>query len=132
MSDHPTTGGCLCGAVRYESPDAPARTHFCHCNMCKRMSGGPFAYLAGFRKDRLTFTRGSPAYYRSSDRARRGFCPTCGSHLLYESLSPGAEYVYMAGGSLDHPEEAPITRHFGTSGWLPWLHIDDTLPREED
>lgn len=132
MTGKPTTGGCLCGAVRYESPDAPSRVSFCHCGMCKRMSGGPFGYYAGFKTGRLTFTRGAPAYYQSSTRARRGFCATCGSNLLFEYTNPPNGYVFVSGGSLDHPEDAPIVHHVGASGWLPWLHIDDGLPREDD
>ncbi|RIK91873.1 MAG: hypothetical protein DCC73_14495 [Proteobacteria bacterium] len=57
-----TSGGCLCGNIRYESPDAPENVHFCHCTMCRKISGGPFAYLAGFKKGRLRFLTGEPAY----------------------------------------------------------------------
>lgn len=125
LDEYQTTGGCLCGAVRYASPDLPERVHFCHCGMCKRMSGGPFSYFAGFKKNRLIFLKGEPTYYQSSQTGRRGHCARCGSHLLFEALLPESEYIYVTGGTLDHPERAPVTKHVGTDRWLPWLHIGD-------
>ncbi len=126
-----TTGGCLCGNIRYESPDTPENVHFCHCTMCRKMSGGPFAYLAGFKKGRLRFVSGEPAYYRSSEKARRGHCPVCGSHLTFEYITPEAKHVYVSGGSLDRPDLAPPIKHVGASTWLPWLHLEDGLERGE-
>jgi hypothetical protein len=43
MSDKRTlTGGCLCGAIRYEAKGTPALSAICHCRMCQRASGAPF------------------------------------------------------------------------------------------
>ena len=39
----PWTGGCLCGAVRYEAAEAPRRIGYCHCRMCQKAGGAPFA-----------------------------------------------------------------------------------------
>ncbi len=43
MSDKttPITGGCLCGAVRYESEEPPTDSNYCHCRICQRTSGAP-------------------------------------------------------------------------------------------
>ncbi len=75
MSDKtmPITGGCLCGAVRYESSEPPQRTLYCHCRMCQRAGGGPFKVSAFFRSDAVHFTRGRAKLYQSSDIAERVF-----------------------------------------------------------
>ncbi len=39
----PVTGGCLCGAVRYEAIEPPHHAEYCHCNTCKKARGGIFA-----------------------------------------------------------------------------------------
>ncbi|MGA0841157.1 MAG: GFA family protein [Pseudomonadales bacterium] len=37
------TGGCLCGAIRYELKQDPSIAAICHCTHCQRQSGGLFS-----------------------------------------------------------------------------------------
>lgn len=86
-------GSCLCGAVDVVAEDHHEIT-LCHCSMCRRWSGGPmFAVHCGTN---VTFSGSTPATYRSSDWAERGFCARCGTHLYYH-LIPGDEYILPAG-----------------------------------
>ena len=131
----PVTGGCLCGAVRYESQEPPIEGYYCHCTMCQKHYGSLFGATVKFSKTALRFTKGQPAYYRSSVVAQRGFCSTCGSPIafLYDALPD----VWISIGSLDHPNNWPLTKH---ASWgqtihlqvdskVSWLHIDDGLPQ---
>ncbi len=80
----PITGGCLCGAVRFEATEPPSWVGYCHCRMCQKAYGQPSGIFAGFKgaqKAALRFTKGNPTYYRSSAWLERGFCSTCGSPL---------------------------------------------------
>ena len=77
------TGGCLCGAVRYEVSEPPQKSGYCHCRMCQKASGAPCTVGVYFAKQALRITRGQPTFYRSSNVAERGFCRNCGSQLLY-------------------------------------------------
>jgi len=72
------TGGCQCGAVRYALYAAPEGS-VCHCRMCQKAVGGPFAALAKFAKTDLAWTRGQPASFRSSSASCRDFCAACGT-----------------------------------------------------
>ena len=117
------TGGCQCGAVRYEMLGAPQWTTICHCGMCKKASGQPFMAFAGGKADRLRWTRGTPAFFQSSDVAERGFCPQCGTPLTYGRK--GAETLSVTIGSLDDPAAVTPTLQNGVEGKLPWL---DDLP----
>src|SRR3546814_20260736 len=74
-------GGCLCGAVRYRIGD-PYGTGYCHCAVCRRMSGGPGVIWTSVEEGKSSLLDGSPLVYRSSDRARRPFCGACGPPLL--------------------------------------------------
>ena len=122
------TGGCQCGAVRYALSVAPQNAHFCHCRMCQRAVGGPFAALAGVPRDAIAFTRGEPKFYASSSVARRGFCADCGTPLTfgYDTVNR----ISITIGSLDHPEDCPIVRHYGVESKMPWLKLCDGLPEE--
>ncbi len=116
---HPTlTGGCQCGAVRYALFEAPDST-ICHCRMCQKAVGGPFAALAKVPLSRFAWTRGEPAAFRSSSAAQRHFCAACGTPLTFQYLDGDA--IEVTTGSLDTPALAPATKNFGTASRLPWI-----------
>ena len=123
-------GGCQCGALRYQF-QAPLRDiAHCHCSVCRRSSGGIVTTwitvpLASFR-----WLAGTPREYASSASCTRSFCPTCGAQLcLFTTLSPQTLDVTVA--TLDHPELAPADRHIWVQSRLPWLHLDQQLPEEQ-
>ncbi len=122
------TGGCQCGAVRYEVRAPLEMVHYCHCRMCQRAVGNAFALIAGAPRDKLVWVRGMPRLFNSSSLATRGFCNECGTPLTFgyhESM-----FTYLTVGSLDHPEMVMPERHYGIESAIPWLHIADDLPRE--
>ena len=122
------TGGCLCGAVRYRAEADPLRAVICHCATCRRVSGAPMLSFVHFPTGAFTWLAGEPTRYRSSDNAERGFCARCGSTLtMHESVL--ADRVQVALGSLDRPELIKPDDHVWTKQQLPWLRIEDALPR---
>jgi hypothetical protein len=121
-------GGCLCGSVRYRATSAPIRGVICHCSMCRRHSGAPMLAFVHFQASDFTWTGNEPARYRSSEFAERGFCAHCGSTLsMHEAVL--ADRVQIVVGSLDEPQRVHIDDHVWTQQQLPWLRIDDSLPR---
>ncbi len=95
------TGSCLCGAVRYDVIDALRDVILCHCAMCRKTHGHIGAYTATPKGAlRLTESRGLK-WYRSSERARRGFCGECGASLFWEAFD--RDYMAIAAGTLDPP-----------------------------
>jgi hypothetical protein len=120
-------GGCLCGAVRYRAT-AMLRTDLCHCRMCQKASGAPVVAWLTVPGDAFSFTKGQPIAYRSSVRAVRHFCGTCGSQLIFrEPENPRELDINLA--TLDHPEAVPPQYHIHTTSRMPWLDIHDDLPR---
>ena len=130
MTGETYTGGCLCGAVRYEASVAPAASHYCHCRMCQRAMGNIFGMFVMFPMDKFRFTRTAPKRHQSSAFAERGFCAECGTPILFQYVNH-RDRIGITLGSLDHPEDAPPERHIGMESHLPWLKIDDGLPRGE-
>jgi hypothetical protein len=124
----PLTGGCQCGAVRYAmlaQPDASV----CHCRMCQKAVGGPFAAFATLGRDKFQWTRGAPAVFRSSSIAERGFCAACGTPLTYQGVEDDKIDVTIC--SLDHPQAVTPTRAVGIEGRLAWLRSLADLPAAE-
>jgi hypothetical protein len=125
------TGGCLCGAVRYEAGGPPFHGVICHCSMCRRAAGAPAMAWYSVMRAVFRFTGGEPAAWRSSGHATRRFCPRCGTQLTFESDLHPAE-IDISTGSLDDPERVPPTAHVHDGTRLSWLHLNDGLPRHSD
>jgi hypothetical protein len=122
------TGGCQCGRVRYEM-DVLEQAHACHCRMCQKATGGPFAVLVGAPKDKIRWTATPPEEFRSSNLARRAFCEACGTPLGFTYELPDARQ-YVTIGSLDHPEDAPIQHQFGLESKVPFVTFCEDVPGE--
>src|ERR1041384_4347835 len=79
----PFSGGCACGAIRYESTAKPILMLHCHCRDCQRSSGGPFSSFVIVPKEAFKVLQGSPRFHASPSEAggetHRGFCAECGS-----------------------------------------------------
>jgi hypothetical protein len=126
------TGGCLCGAVRYEI-DAEALedgASYCHCSMCRRWSGSAFTVSVRAPSALLRWTGNMPKRYRSSSIAWRGFCGECGSPIYYQSEGK-PEYYVLSVGSLDRPDDVKPTHHSGIESRIAWIKIADGLPQHE-
>jgi hypothetical protein len=87
-----TTGGCMCGAVRYEAVGKPIIVGYCHCNSCRRHTGAPVVTVVIFEQDRVKFTKDDRKIYNSSPGVGRGFCDQCGSSLTWEGKYGGAAW----------------------------------------
>ncbi len=120
------TGGCQCGAIRYRASERNDNAHICHCRMCQKAMGNYFAPLVSVRKDRLVWTRGIPARFRSSADVDRGFCANCGTPLFHEDIE--GTHLGVALGSLDHPERIPPIDRDGIEGEMPFFAGLPALP----
>jgi hypothetical protein len=128
-----STGGCLCGAVRYEVSGPLRDVLICHCEECRRWHGHVSASTAARREDLvLVEQRGlrwvkSP---RSDAGARRGFCAECGSSLFWDA--PDRPTVSIAAGTLDGPTGLQTVAHWYVSQAADYYELPaDGLPRHE-
>lgn len=119
------TGGCACGAVRFEI-NGPVRPVIgCHCETCRKTSGHYWAATQTYWDDlRLAEDRGLK-WFMSSGFARRGFCTECGSSLFYRRNDAGR--VSIAAGSLDSPTGLSLVEHICTAEASDYYAIDAAL-----
>lgn len=127
-SRNSVSGGCLCGAVTFRL-DLPSKwCAHCHCSLCRRAHGAGYVTWAGFESDHFFLTSGDHhlSWYQSSEGARRGFCSTCGSTMLFESKRwPGETHVALA--CIDDAiDRAPQANVF-FDAHVNWMSIDESL-----
>jgi hypothetical protein len=122
------TGGCLCGAIRYRVTGPPQATSLCHCESCRRATGGPSLAWVIFAEEDVEITQGTLAVYASSPGVERGFCARCGTSLSYARANrPGLFDVTTA--SLDDPEAFPPAKEIWTEERLSWEAANPALPQ---
>lgn len=120
-------GSCNCGGVRFEIAGAMPPASVCHCGQCRRQSGHVWA-STHVPDDQLTLiAQDGLRWYRSSDRAQRGFCGTCGSFLFWKAEGEAATSIAM--GALDAPTGLRIARHIFVADKGDYYDITDDLPR---
>jgi hypothetical protein len=124
------TGGCLCGAVRYEVRGALRPIVMCHCGQCRRMTSHVMAATAARKRDFHLAPDAPVQWYDSSAEARRGFCARCGSMLFWQGA--GRDYVSIAAGTLDAPDGLGIVCHIHVADKAPYEQILDDLPQIAD
>jgi len=102
----PFSGGCACGAIRYECSAAPLRMINCHCRDCQRASGSGYSATLIMAADSVRLLRGECSEHRivaeSGNVAKREFCGVCGSPLFAASLAR-PELIGVKAASLDDP-----------------------------
>ena len=86
------TGGCHCGAIRYQVEGELIVHALCHCSDCRRHAGAPVVGWTMYAEDAVKVTKGQPKVYESSEHGRRHFCADCGTGLFYvnANILPGS------------------------------------------
>lgn len=124
------TGGCLCGAIRFEIRGTIGPVDHCHCSMCRRSHGAPFSTFGRIRRDALAITAGADqvAAYASSEAVVRSFCGRCGSRLFFRHAAL-PEHDFVSIGSLDDATGIEPEAHIFVDSKACWFTIADGLPQ---
>lgn len=100
------TGGCACGAIRYETTSEPIFQNHCQCRDCQKRSGtGHASFLTFPRRADVTITGDVKTWRVAGDSGNEkihAFCPTCGAPV-YLMLAAMPELIAVHAASLDDP-----------------------------
>ena len=128
--DKPYTGGCACGALRYEVAAEPVAMNHCQCRQCQRDSGTGHASHLTFSGAPVTVS-GEASHWimvgEQGTRKSRGFCPTCGAPVFI-SFPDMADVFVVSAASLDEPERFKPNMVMWASAGHAWDQIDPALP----
>ena len=128
------TGGCACGAIRYEISGEPIFQNHCQCRDCQRRSGtGHGSWLTFPARAEMTISGEATEWEVAADNGNvksHAFCPICGTSV-YLRFAAMPELIAVAAGSLDDPDRlAPQALTYRVRG-LAWDTIDPSLPAFE-
>ncbi|QIK79321.1 GFA family protein [Sphingomonas piscis] len=124
------TGGCLCGAVRYEVTAEPLAARTCWCRLCQYLGGGTATANVAFPSDAVTITGELADYESVADSGNvmhRGFCPKCGTPVT-SAAEARPHLIFLRGGTLDDTSIAAPQATIWTSQAPAWACIDETIP----
>lgn len=125
------TGGCRCGAVRFEiARDDLPPIYACHCHICQRWTGSAFSVQALVPKDSLTVT-GPIVTYEIATEDRRSvqrLCGTCHSRIYNTNTRRPGVAVVRAGG-FDRSEALECRAHIFTNYKQAWVVLPAGVPQ---
>ena len=125
------SGGCACGAIRYECDADPIIMMNCHCRDCQKASGSGYAAIVVVPKAAVKI-RGEPRYHKvigqSGKATERGFCTNCGSPMTVTS-ERRPDVLGLQAGSLDDPSTYQPMMDVFTSSSQPWDQMDVKLQK---
>lgn len=122
------TGGCHCGAIRYEVNGEPQHVALCHCTDCRKSAGAPMVSWAAFSESALSLTQGTPKTINSSGTSHRSFCSDCGTGLFFRNAQILPGIVDIQSATLDDPAVLPPTAHIQVAERIGWMETAHTLP----
>ncbi len=124
------SGGCACGAVRYELAGKPFDPGWCHCRTCQLNSGAPAMMFASIKVGDLVFTKGADTVktFKSSSFGHRLFCGACGTPFAMQ-VSHQPETIDFSVATLDDPDAVEPGFHIFYSSRIAWFETTDDLPR---
>jgi hypothetical protein len=126
-------GSCLCGGVRFEVSQEPDTLRYCHCESCKKLSGGtgtvnfraPSASIRILEGEDLLQT------FQPAEGSAKTFCLACGSNLFGGGW-PESETCSVRAAAVDDPFDARPSAHIFTRSVAAWERLpDDGLERHE-
>jgi hypothetical protein len=127
------TGGCQCGAVRYELSGEPLPLVICHCHECQKQTASAFGMTLPVAKEDLRILAGAlKEWRRRADSGREVacfFCPDCGTRVYHSSLL-GPAYWHLKPGTLDDTGWLDPVAEVWTQAAQPWLQLSNDLPEQ--
>jgi len=126
------SGGCACGAIRYECSAPPLAMVNCHCRDCQRAGGSGYSPTIVVSSKAFRLVSGESKYYsttaESGGTARRAFCSECGAPL-YASTSRRPDVIGVRAGSLDDPTWYRASADVWTASAQPWDVMDSGVSK---
>lgn len=128
----PYSGGCACGAIRYEIAVEPIFMNHCQCRDCQRKSGtGHGSYLTFSDRQRVKLSGDARHWDIVGDTGNvktRAFCPTCGAPV-YMTFTGMPDLFTVHAASLDDPGryKPQVVTYVGRGH--AWDHLDSALPK---
>ena len=116
---------CLCGGIQLKTKGPLRHVSNCHCRQCMKTHGNYAAYTNTPEKDIKFIKKKTLKWYRSSKKAKRGFCNKCGASMFFKRL--GSENISIAAGMFKNPTKLKTRMNIFVEGKLDYYNLDSRL-----
>ena len=118
---------CLCGNISFKTSGYHRDVQNCHCVQCLKTHGHHAAYSKVEEKDLKFLSKKSLKWFKSSKRAKRGFCSNCGASIFFKVI--GTNSVCIAAGIFNNPTKLKTSMEIFTKGKSDYYKINSKLPK---
>ena len=120
---------CLCGSIKLKTQGHHRNIHNCHCIQCMKTHGHHAAYTA-VKLDNIKFyKKKNLKWFKSSKRAKRGFCNKCGASMFYRSI--GSKEMHISAGMFNRPVKLKTEMNIFVKNKLEYYRLDNRLPKSK-
>ena len=116
---------CLCGAIKLRTQGYHRNVQNCHCIQCMKTHGHHAAYTNVEERNVKFLKKRTLKWFKSSKRAKRGFCNKCGASLFFKIV--GAKTISIAAGMFDRPIKLKTTMNIFVKGKSDYYKLDNRL-----
>ncbi len=125
MTSNLLKGSCNCGEVRFSVLSDDSKNSACHCGQCRKQSGN--YWTSGYANVSSFDISGEVKWFQSSETAKRGFCPKCGSFLFWKAHDEDGMSFSL--GAIDGPTGQNLKKHIFTADKGDYYEITDDIPQ---
>ena len=118
---------CLCGGIKLKVNGPLRHVSNCHCIQCMKTHGNYAAYTAVKEQDVNFFKKKTLKWFKSSKKAKRGFCNKCGASMFFKKI--GAKDINIAAGMFNKPVKLKTVVNIFVKGKLEYYKLDNCLPK---
>ena len=118
---------CLCGGIQLKTNGYHRNIQNCHCIQCMKTHGNYAAYTNTPEKDLKFIKKRTLKWFRSSKKAKRGFCKRCGASMFFKFL--GRDNISIAAGMFKNPTHLKTNMNIFVEKKLNYYKLDNRLPK---
>ena len=127
MKKFSSKGKCLCGGVEFSTKGFHRDVSNCHCIQCLKTHGNFAAYTKVEEKELKFLNKKTLKWFKSSKRAKRGFCNNCGASIFFKVL--GTNQICISAGIFNKPTKLKTSMNIFMKGKSDYYKITDKLPK---
>ena len=118
---------CLCGGIQFRTKGYHRNVQNCHCAQCMKTHGNYAAYTNVEERNIKFLKKRTLKWFKSSKRAKRGFCNKCGASLFFKVI--GSNIIHIAAGMFNKPTTLKTTINIFVKGKSDYYKLNNRLPK---
>ena len=127
MKNLSSKGSCLCGGIKFFTKGLHRHISNCHCSQCMKTHGNFAAYTMIKNKNIKFLSKKTLKWFKSSKKAKRGFCNKCGASLFFKVI--GGKVIHIAAGMFNGPTKLKTINNIFVKGKPDYYKLDNRMPK---